>query len=168
MLTEDATCTRLGRAWSWNAVHAMFLGSHLKLEAPSVLIVITVALIVSNMQGDGPPVVFTVLSVAALLWDGYWFLFRIVRDLALTGAYLRSQAQLRSGIEDIYEVTEPLPSHFGYWFEGCGVADGAGWRHPNEPPWLPCARFLRPPVREQPRQTSQVHPPRHDLTMRPS
>lgn len=46
---------------------------------------------------EGPPLAFTVLWLAALAWNAYWWLFRIATAFRLDGDALHWEAPLRSG-----------------------------------------------------------------------
>ena len=59
--------------------------------------VMAVGFVTAAAMSNAPLLVFAALWVAALLWNGYWFLLRLVYDLELDGDVIRWRTPLRSG-----------------------------------------------------------------------
>ena len=75
--------------------------------------VIAVGFVTAAAMSNAPLLVFAALWVATLLWNGYWFLLRLVYDLELDGDAIRWRTPLRSGTITLSDVVELRPSRFG-------------------------------------------------------
>lgn len=85
--------------------------------------IIAVGLAIAAAMTSPPVLVFVALWVAALLWNGYWFLLRIVYDLVLDGDVLRWRTPVRSGTVKLSDVVELRPSRLGSNAEVIEFAD---------------------------------------------
>lgn len=72
-----------------------------------------VFLVVTTVRGDGPPVWFAVLWLAALAWNAYWFLLRVCTEVEVSGGTLRWRTPLRRGSAPVSAVRAVRPSRFG-------------------------------------------------------
>jgi hypothetical protein len=61
------------------------------------------------LTDGGPPLVFGVLWLAIVAWNGYWYLLRVAGELWLDGTTLHWRAALRSGSIDVAEIVEIRP-----------------------------------------------------------
>jgi hypothetical protein len=82
-------------------------GRYFTLFILAVLLVGGVFLIVKTVQGGpkAPPPLFAAACVAALIWNGYWWLWRVSCRLEAQGSELRWKTPLRSGSAQIADIT---------------------------------------------------------------
>jgi hypothetical protein len=80
-----------------------------RLQVMGTVGVLAVVGVVMPAAGAAPAW-FAVLWVAALCWNGYWFLLRIVHQLEVAAGVLRWRAPLRAGQIPIGEVVAIQPS----------------------------------------------------------
>lgn len=85
--------------------------------------VIAVVFVTVAAMSNASLLVFAALWVAALSWNGYWFLLRLVYDLELDGDVVRWRTPLRSGTVPLSDVVELRPSRFGSNAEVFELAD---------------------------------------------
>lgn len=73
--------------------------------------VFAVVLVTATVEGgtESPPVAFTVLWLAAIGWNGYWWLFRIAVGLRFDGQVLYWEAPFRSGAIPLSDLTAIRP-----------------------------------------------------------
>ena len=73
-----------------------------------------VFVVIAVAQGDpkSTPLPFLLLWLAALLWNGYWWLWRISTRLEVRDDRVRWMTPLRSGEIDLAEVTAIRPMRF--------------------------------------------------------
>ena len=72
-----------------------------------LLLVLAVGVVVTTARGNGPPVWFTCLWLAALGWNAYWWLGRTAIEVTVDGATLRWTTALRRGsapLEDVVRI----------------------------------------------------------------
>ena len=78
-----------------------------------VFAVVALALTIGALSSKGPPAAFALLWCAALVWNAYWFLWRMAFELELDGEVMRWQVPLRKGQLKVANITEVRPSKFG-------------------------------------------------------
>lgn len=83
-----------------------------------------VGILVAAASGHGP-VAFSIVWVAIAVWNGYWFLLRVVYDLELSDGTLTWRTPLRSGAVSVAELGELRPSRFGSNLEIIELVDGS-------------------------------------------
>lgn len=73
-----------------------------------------VALVVITVRGgEGPPAWFTALWLAAIVWNAYWWLFRICVEVRVDGPTLEWSAPLRRARAPLAEVIRIRAFRFG-------------------------------------------------------
>jgi hypothetical protein len=85
-------------------------------------VVVVVAGVVAS---SGPPLFFALVWVLVVIWNGYWFLFRIAYRLDLTESSLAWRTPLRSGTIALIDLVEMRPSRFGSSAEVLRLSDGS-------------------------------------------
>lgn len=63
-----------------------------------------VGLVVATARGDGPPVLFAVLWLAAYAWNAYWWLWRTCVEIRVDGPSLSWATPLRRGSLPVADV----------------------------------------------------------------
>jgi hypothetical protein len=91
----------------------------------AVFVVAGVLMVVAIAAGSGPPVWFAAFWLAALVWNSYWFLFRIAYQLDLTERELYWRTPFRNGSIALTDLVELRPHRFGSSIEVIQLADGA-------------------------------------------
>lgn len=70
--------------------------------------IVALALVAASFgSNDGPPAAFLALWLAALVWNAYWWLFRIALELTMDRYQLTATMPLRSrqiALDDIVEI----------------------------------------------------------------
>jgi hypothetical protein len=90
-----------------------------------IFAVVAIVLVAVALGGstDGPPVVFTAFWLGALIWNGYWWLFRLAIELSIDGTVLTWATPLRRGRIDLQDVTELRPMRLMSSVEVIGLRD---------------------------------------------
>ena len=71
-------------------------------------------LVLTTVRGEErPPVVFTALWLAILVWNAYWWLVRICVEVRVDGATLEWSAPLRRDSAPLADVVRIRPSRAG-------------------------------------------------------
>jgi hypothetical protein len=90
----------------------------------AVFVVAAVFMVAAIAAGSGPPVWFAAFWLAALVWNGYWFLFRVAYQLDLTEHEICWRTPLRSGSIALTDLVELRPHRFGSSIEVIQLASG--------------------------------------------
>jgi len=91
-----------------------------------VFAIAAVALLATTLAGgrDAPPPAFAALWLAALGWNGYWWLFRIAAELRIDGFDLVWSTPLRNGRVSLSQLDEIRPMRFASNVAVLKVRDG--------------------------------------------
>jgi hypothetical protein len=81
---------------------------------PLFAIFAIVLVIVTVRHQQGPPLVFTLLWIAALSWNAYWFLFRLCYRIELHEDALYWWAPLRHGRRELADLRAVRPGRMGW------------------------------------------------------
>ena len=84
-----------------------------------------VGLVAAISTKSGPPTIFVVLWLFALVWNGYWFFLRVAYQLELTGNELRWRAPFRSGVVPLDQLVAMRPHRFGSSIEVLELREGS-------------------------------------------
>ena len=89
-------------------------GRPLLLLASLAFAVAAAALIMMTVRGgEGPPALFMVLWLVALVWNAYWWLFRVCVEVRVDGPTLEWLAPLRRGRAPLGDVARIRASRVG-------------------------------------------------------
>jgi hypothetical protein len=87
--------------------------------------VVGVVVLVAAVVASSGPSLFALVWVLGVIWNGYWFLFRIAYRLDLTESSLAWRTPLRSGTIALIDLVEMRPSRFGSSAEVLRSSDGS-------------------------------------------
>jgi hypothetical protein len=99
-----------------------------RLLFPVILVVfasVAIALIAATVLGNGPPVAFLVLWIAAFGWNAYWWSLRICIDVAVDGVTLTWRTAVLTGSAPVGDVLRVRPSR---WSRQMAVIEVQGRR----------------------------------------
>ncbi|MGH2719223.1 MAG: hypothetical protein ACRDJU_11660 [Actinomycetota bacterium] len=111
---ELPACYRMYRLYRFQVLSSLAIG-----------IVIAIGLFAGQNTGKAAPIWFVVVWVVALIWNGYWWSFRIAYSLKLDGEQLMWRAPLRTGLVSSGEVVRLRPFKGGSNIEVLEVASGS-------------------------------------------
>ncbi|MDQ1661833.1 MAG: hypothetical protein QOJ68_1813 [Blastococcus sp.] len=95
---------------------------------PVILVVflgVAIALIAATVLGNGPPVAFLVLWIAAFGWNAYWWSLRICTEVSVDGLTLNWRTGVLSGTGSVGDVLRVRPSR---WSRQMAVIEVQGRR----------------------------------------
>jgi hypothetical protein len=90
--------------------------------------VVAVVMLATTASDSGPPLPFLLLWIAIAIFNGYWFLFRIVYELELDDQILRWRTPLRRGSVALLDIAELRPFRLGSNIEIIELDDGTRLR----------------------------------------
>ncbi len=90
----------------------------------ALMAAIGVAGLVAAVVATGPPLWFVGLYLLALVWNAYWFLFRIAYRLDLSQDELSWHAPFRSGTVNLRQIDQMRPQRLGSTFEVIALRQG--------------------------------------------
>jgi hypothetical protein len=90
-----------------------------------VFVGVAIALIGATVFGNGPPVAFLVLWIAAFGWNAYWWSLRICIDVAVDERTLSWRTGVLSGTAPVEDVLRVRP---GRWSRQMAVIEVRGRR----------------------------------------
>lgn len=78
-----------------------------------VFAVAAVMVVIATVRGDGPPVWFTALWLAALGWNAYWWLIRTCSEVRTDASTLEWSTPLGHGEVPLFDIVRVRSSRLG-------------------------------------------------------